>query len=161
MNCCIRFACACEKAVALGDMHRVVTSVSCECSCRACRCSQKYMMKEKLCRDEHKITHTFPTVCSRFVHYHCWLCLQMTVHLLHGIQQVHVLLLASQQVQSILCFIDKLSSHTWCLQAAFNSYPPHNLVPAIYDVTVCFRGKEPSIMDLIDAQPSGADILIR
>ena len=86
---------ACEKAVALGDVHRVVTSVSCECSCRARRCSQKYMMKEKLCRDEHKMTHTFPAVCSRFVHYRCWLCLQMTVHLLHSIQQVHVLLLAS------------------------------------------------------------------
>ena len=31
-------------------------------------------------------------------------------------------------------------------------------VPAIYDVTICSRGDDPGLMDVVNAKPSSADI---
>ena len=34
-------------------------------------------------------------------------------------------------------------------------------VPAIYDITIVSRGDDPSLLDVINAKPSAADVLIR
>ena len=42
--------------------------------------------------------------------------------------------------------------------------PTHHIfyaVPAIYDITIVSRGEVPSLLDVINAKPSAADVLIR
>ena len=66
------------------DVCRVVTSVSCECSCRACRCSQKHMMKRNCAEMNTKWLTPSPQYaadsCTTVVGYVCkWLCIFSTV----------------------------------------------------------------------------------
>ena len=43
-------------------------------------------------------------------------------------------------------------------------FPPCNtfpIVPAIYDITICSRDDDPSLMDIVNANPSTADVYCR
>ena len=43
-----------------------------------------------------------------------------------------------------------------------DSYDLHNFaVPAVYDITICYREGEPTIMDVVNAEPCKADIYVR
>lgn len=43
-----------------------------------------------------------------------------------------------------------------------DSYDSHNFaVPAVYDITICYREGEPTIMDVVNAESCKADIYVR